>query len=180
MRRWIALAAVLPTIIMGVPAHAAPAKRLTGGRYVALGDTNTTKPKNTRYHGTPFACLRSDHNYPSLVARSLRAGEFVDVSCSAATTKDVFQPQRVLLGVNPAQLDAVTPGTALVTIGIGGNDVGFSRTLYTCAGLSLTAPRGAPCMKHFGTTLTDRVAAAAPRLAAGRRAGPPRGPRARG
>jgi len=178
MRRWIALAAVLPTIIMGVPAHAAPAKRLTGGRYVALGDSFTAGPMIPRNHGTPFACLRSDHNYPSLVARSLRAGEFVDVSCSAATTKDVFQPQRVLLGVNPAQLDAVTPGTALVTIGIGGNDVGFSRTLYTCAGLSLTAPRGAPCMKHFGTTLTDRVAATAPRIAAILKAVHQRAPRA--
>src|SRR3569833_2450053 len=110
MRRWIALAAVLPTIIMGVPAHAAPAKRLTGGRYVALGDSFTAGPMIPRNHGTPFACLRSDHIYPSLVARALRAGEFVDVSCSAATTKDVFQPQRVLLGVTPAQHDAVTPG----------------------------------------------------------------------
>src|SRR3569833_4443542 len=100
------------------------------------------------------------------------------VPAHAATTKDAFQPQRVLLGVNPAQLDAVTPGTALVTIGIGVNDVGFSRTLYTCAGLSLTAPRGAPCMKHFGTTLTDRVAATAPRIAAILKAVPPRAPRA--
>jgi lysophospholipase L1-like esterase len=222
MRRWIALAAVLPTIAGGAPAHAAggppshdralaetpvrpaapyPAPRAltdaqgapagrppvsptgettgrwaqavpdvraraAGGRYVALGDSFTAGPLIPRNHGRPFACLRSDHNYPSLVARALRAGEFVDVSCSAATTADLFRPQKVLLGSNPAQLDAVTLGTALVTVGIGGNDVGFSRTLYTCAGLSLTAPRGAPCMKHFGATLTERVTATAPRIAA--------------
>jgi hypothetical protein len=42
--------------------------------------------------------------------------------------------------------------------------VGFSKTLYTCAGLSITAPKGAPCMKHFGSALTDRVAAAGPKI----------------
>jgi lysophospholipase L1-like esterase len=197
MRRWIALAAVLPALVAGGPAHAAGgpppqtrpgqvsapvraagtpanaaaavesvAAHVAPGRYVALGDSFTAGPLIPRYHGTPFACLRSDHNYPSLVARALRAGEFVDVSCSAATTAEMFRPQRVLLGSNPAQLDAVTRNTALVTVGIGGNDVGFSRTLYTCAGLSLTAPRGAPCMRHFGATLNARVAATAPRIAA--------------
>ncbi len=140
--------------------------RTAGGRYVALGDSFTAGPLIPRQHGSPFACLRSDHNYPSLLARSLHAGVLADVSCSAATTAEMFRPQRVLFGSNPAQLDAVTPDTALVTVGIGGNDIGFSRTLYTCAGLSLTSPRGAPCAKHFGAALTGRVAATAPRIAA--------------
>jgi lysophospholipase L1-like esterase len=207
MRRWIALAAVVPAIITGTPAQAAPAagpgsaevagrdgvsaaraawaprtaaagrgaveprvarvlQRVAGGRYVALGDSFTAGPLIPRHRGKPFACLRSDHNYPSLVANALRVGVLADVSCSAATTADLFRPQRVLLGNNPAQLAAVTPDTALVTVGIGGNDVGFSKTLYTCAGLSLTAPTGAPCMRHFGATLTDRVTATAPRIAA--------------
>jgi lysophospholipase L1-like esterase len=198
MRRWTALAALLPATVIGastpaVPANAAPAgvvragvvsdgeagdgaallaertpsalERVAGGRYVALGDSFTAGPLIPRMHGKPFACLRSDHNYPSLLARSLRTGSFADVSCSAATINDLFRPQHVLLGDNPAQLTAVTPGTALVTVGIGGNDIGFSKTLYTCAGLSLTAPRGAPCMKHFGATLTGRVADAAPKIA---------------
>ncbi|GLY79846.1 SGNH/GDSL hydrolase family protein [Actinoallomurus iriomotensis] len=172
MRRWSALAAVLaPLVTMtAVPAaHAArrptAAALVTGGRYVAMGDSFTAGPMIPRQHGKPFACLRSDHNYPSLLARALKAGEFADVSCTAATITDLFQPQHVLFGENPAQLSAVTPDTALVTVGIGGNDIGFSRTFYTCAGLSITAPKGAPCMKHFGTTLTDRVAAAAPRIA---------------
>jgi lysophospholipase L1-like esterase len=170
MRRWIALAALLPAILIGAPASGSAAppsvlEKIAGGRYVAIGDSFTAGPLIPRQHGRPFACLRSDHNYPSLVARSLRAGTFVDVSCSAATIADLFQPQHVLFGENPAQLSAVTPETALVTVGIGGNDIGFSKTLYTCAGLSLTSPRGAPCAKHFGTELTDRVADAAPRMA---------------
>jgi lysophospholipase L1-like esterase len=193
MRKWTALAAVLPMITMGVPARAAeqaPAasvtaktqrgalERVAGGRYVAMGDSFTAGPMIPRQHGTPFACLRSDHNYPSLVARALRVGTFADVSCSAATIAAMFRPQHVLLGDNPAQLGAVTPDTALVTVGIGGNDVGFSKTLYTCAGLSITAPRGAPCFKHFGTALTDRVAATAPKIAAVLRTIHERAPRA--
>jgi lysophospholipase L1-like esterase len=164
MRRWSALAALLLTLTPGSalaygrsgapapPSASVPVTALvTGGRYVAMGDSFTAGPMIPRHRGKPFACLRSDHNYPSLLARALRAGEFADVSCSAATTDDLFRPQHVLFGDNPAQLSAVTPDTALVTVGIGGNDIGFSRTLYTCAGLSITAPKGAPCMRHFGT-----------------------------
>lgn len=166
------------SLSQAIPAHASPdratgrrpavsaLRKVTGGRYVALGDSFTAGPLIPRHRGKPFACLRSDHNYPSLVARSLHAGTFVDVSCSAATTNDLFRPQHVLLGENPAQLSAVTPDTGLVTVGIGGNDIGFSRTLYTCAGLSLSAPHGAPCAKHLGSTLEARVAETAPQIAA--------------
>jgi lysophospholipase L1-like esterase len=173
MRRWIALAAVLPTIFLGAPAHA------VGGRYVALGDSFTAGPMIPRHQGSPWACLRSDHNYPSLVARAIRPEAFADVSCSAATTADMSRPQQVLFGQNPPQLDAVTPDASLVTIGIGGNDVGFSKTIYTCAGLSLSAPGGAPCMKHFGDTLDRRIAETAPRVAAVLRTIRVRAPRAR-
>jgi lysophospholipase L1-like esterase len=191
MRRWIALAVVVHTITLGLPwpAHAsargraAPRDgllaRIAAGRYVAMGDSFTAGPLIPRQHGSPFACLRSDHNYPSLVARALRPAAFSDVSCTAATTADMSRAQQVLLGKNPPQLDAVTPDTALVTLGIGGNDVGFSRTLYACAGLSLTAPTGAPCMKHFGATLERRVATTAPRIAAILRSVHDRAPRAR-
>lgn len=173
MRRLVALAAVVPLMLLGGPVRAAV------GRYVALGDSFTAGPLIPRRHGTPFACLRSDHNYPSLVARALHPAEFADVSCSAATTADLSRPQQVLFGQNPPQLDAVTPDTTLVTVGIGGNDVGFSRTLYTCAGLSLSAPTGAPCLKHFGTTLDRRAAETAPRIAAVLRSIRERAPRAR-
>ncbi len=173
MRRWIALTAVLPTIVLGGPIQAAT------GRYVALGDSFTAGPLIPKQHGKPFACLRSDHNYPALVARSLRLTKFTDVSCSAATTADMARPQQVLFGHNIAQLDAVTPDTALVTVGIGGNDVGFSKTLYACAGLSVTAPAGAPCLRHFGATLDRRVTDTAPRVAAVLQSIRARAPRAR-
>jgi lysophospholipase L1-like esterase len=197
MRTLIALAAILPTIILGGPARAhatvdargplararhgavPPLASAAGLRYVAMGDSFTAGPLIPRQHGTPFACLRSDHNYPSLVARALRGVALADVSCTAATTLDLTRPQQVLFGRNPAQLDAVTPDTGLVTLSIGGNDVGFSKTLYTCAGLSLTAPTGAPCMKHFGAALERRVADTAPKIAAVLQGIRERAPRAR-
>ncbi len=159
-------------------ARAAPA-RAAGVRYVALGDSFTAGPFIPHRHGRPIGCLRSDHNYPSLVARALRPATFTDVSCSAARTADLTHPQSVLLGHNPPQLDAVTPDTTLVTLGIGGNDIGYSHIVLTCAALSVTAPTGAPCARHFGATLDRSIADTAPKIAAALRAIHARAPRAR-
>jgi hypothetical protein len=76
--------------------------------------------------------LRSDHDYPRLLARVLGA-HLRDVSCSGATTADVHRPQVVGYGTLSArlrpQLRAVRRGTDLVTVGIGGNDGGLFATL---------------------------------------------------
>lgn len=72
-------------------------------------------------------CLRSDHNYGSLVASALKAGSYTDVTCSAAKLSAMTQAQYAgLPWGNTPQLDAVTADTDLVTIGIGGNDLGVS------------------------------------------------------
>ena len=68
----------------------------------------------------PNRCTRSIDNYAHQLARR-RNLDLVDVSCGGATTANVLQPW----GELPAQIDALTPDTALVTITIGGNDVGF-------------------------------------------------------
>ncbi|GAA0334550.1 SGNH/GDSL hydrolase family protein [Actinoallomurus spadix] len=216
MRRWPALVALVPALVVGGPVRAvtasggsvqavtapggsaravtatgdparvltltsgpARAVTLTGGRYVALGDSFTAGPFIPHRHGTPIACLRSDHNYPSLVARMLQPASFTDVSCSAATTADLSRSQSVLFGHNKPQLDAVTRDTTLVTIGIGGNDIGYSRIVLTCAAFSLTDHRGAPCRRYYGTTLDRRIDDTAPKIAAILRAVHDRAPRAR-
>lgn len=88
-----------------------------------------------------------------------------DVSCSGATTADMTSAQ----GAVPAQFDALDRGTDLVTVTIGGNDIGFSTVLGTCAQVSATDPAGAPCRTHFtstGTdTVTDSIARTAPKIA---------------
>jgi lysophospholipase L1-like esterase len=51
------------------------------------------------------------------------------VTCSGATTAHLLGPWREL----PAQSDALTPETALVTITIGGNDIGYIGGLFAAS-----------------------------------------------
>src|SRR5690242_3722986 len=99
---------------------------VTPVNYVALGDSYAAGPLIPAQNGSPAGCLRSDHNYPHLVAAADRAASFTDVSCQGATTGNMTQPQGVGLGTNPPQLNALSAGTTLVTLQIGGNDIGFS------------------------------------------------------
>ncbi|MFT3874670.1 MAG: SGNH/GDSL hydrolase family protein [Nocardioides sp.] len=129
-------------------------------RYVALGDSYTSGPYLTPYAENGDACLRSAANYPALVAQRLHLTSYVDVSCAAATTRDLTHGQRALLGgrLAPPQLAAVTSATDLVTIGIGGNDEGlFGSIVGACLGSGT-----AGCPRQFAdpATLTARLASA--------------------
>jgi lysophospholipase L1-like esterase len=75
----------------------------------------------TRVPGSPRRAGRSTGNYAHLLARALGL-DLHDVTFSGATTGDLLRPSA---GGQPAQLAAVTPDTALVTITAGGNDVGY-------------------------------------------------------
>jgi lysophospholipase L1-like esterase len=133
--------------------------------------------------GTPAGCLRSTHNYSGDVRAVIRAGRYVDAACSDATTADMTRPQQTLAGTNRPQFDALGPRDSLVTITIGGNDVGFRSILTTCVALSVTSPSGDPCKEHFTAGGTDRLAAAVkaagPKVAAVLRGIHRRAPRAR-
>src|SRR5689334_10507712 len=73
------------------------------GRYVALGDSYTAGPLIPNQSLNPLGCLRSDHNYPHLVQPSLTTASFSDVSCSGATTDDMFNAQSTEIGTNPPE-----------------------------------------------------------------------------
>jgi lysophospholipase L1-like esterase len=93
-----------------------------GSRYVAMGSSFAAGPGlPTRVPGSPRRAGRSTGNYAHLVANTLGL-DLHDVTFSGATTGDILSPSAA---GQPAQLDAVTPGTSLVTITGGGNDVGF-------------------------------------------------------
>ncbi|MFI5528508.1 SGNH/GDSL hydrolase family protein [Kitasatospora sp. NPDC051853] len=132
------------------------------GRYVALGDSYTSGLGVPPQGGDPAGCFRSGVNYPALVAKELGAAEFADVSCSSARTPDLTAPQKVKGGVNPAQFDALSPGTELVTLGIGANDAGFMDVLTRCGVASFT---GRGCRAEFtakggADEVSGRIAAA--------------------
>lgn len=130
----------------GAPASSATPTPPSYESYVALGDSFTAAPYVPT---TDLAngCLRSNRNYPTLVAERLDIADLTDVSCSAAQTRDLRRPQRTFRGTRvPAQLDALTEQTDLVTIGIGGNDFNlFGNLLQTCTTLRVIDPQGAPC-----------------------------------
>lgn len=110
--------------------------------YVALGDSYTAAPF-VPVTDLANGCLRSSGNYPSLVAKALKIKHFRDVSCSAARSRDIEGGQHTAGRFRvPPQLAAVRRTTALVTLGIGGNDDGlFARILGGCRtrGCQLTA-----------------------------------------
>jgi lysophospholipase L1-like esterase len=167
-----ALALGLVAVTAG-PAAAAPDDLTPDDRsleYVALGDSYTAGPGIPNQIPESGGCGRSDHNYPHLVAAPLGVEGFTDVSCGSATTEHMAQAQPLPGGLtNGPQLDALAPTTDVVTLGIGGNDVGFGEIIVTCAVRSLVLPITAPCRDHYnrnGDELGERIAATAPKVAA--------------
>ncbi len=94
-------------------------------RYVALGDSYSSGTGTNAYGLSP-SCQRSRHAYPALVAKRRSNLKLVFAACAGATTDDVLLDQ-------VSQLDEAT---RLVTITIGGNDVGFAQVLGVCVRLS--------------------------------------------
>ena len=153
-----ALALVAAPVAASSPASAADTEPPTGGRYVALGDSFVSSPLTGMPVGIPVGCYRTQNNYPRQVAAALRVAEFADRSCGGATTANLFHPQSVIGGSNAPQLDAITIDTTLVTLGIGGNDLGISGLMQRCAAMTETR---ASCLDSWSPgdndTLVQRI-----------------------
>ncbi|MGI5130395.1 SGNH/GDSL hydrolase family protein [Pseudonocardia sp. CA-107938] len=149
----VAVAALAGLVLSTAPAGAAET-----GRYVALGDSYASAPLVPVQTGQPAGCLRSTHNYPSLVAKGLGITDVRDVTCGGATTKDMTSAQPVTGGSNPPQLDAVTVDAALVSVTIGGNDIGFGEIIQQCATRSPLKPTGSACKDFYTSGGTDQLA----------------------
>ncbi|HWJ98706.1 MAG TPA: SGNH/GDSL hydrolase family protein, partial [Acidimicrobiales bacterium] len=113
----------------------------------------------------PLGCLRSTKNYPSIARTKIKAAKFKDVSCSGATTTHFFNEQGVTPGPNQPQFNSLNANTKVVTIGIGGNDIGFSGIVKNCATLD---PFSAGCKGDYVTgghdLLAEKIAATAPKI----------------
>ena len=120
MRKRIAVAALSLPLALALAACASAALP-PQARYVAMGSSFAAGPGVTVPADSPSTrCSRSADNYAHQLARR-RNLALTDVSCGGATTAHVLGPWNEL----PAQIDALSPDTALVTITIGGNDIGF-------------------------------------------------------
>ena len=109
-------------------------------KYVALGDSFAAVGRiapGAWAGGGPVTCVRTDDAYPTVVARELGVGTFVNATCGGATLDDFWEPGRT--GA-PPQLEALDEDTDLVSMTIGGNDVGFAAVIIACALRPNTAP----------------------------------------
>jgi lysophospholipase L1-like esterase len=144
----------------------AAATPTSAAKYVGLGDSAASGPVIPYQIPAPLGCWRSDHNFAHVVAPALGVS-LKDVSCSGARTDHMWTPQDVFLGPNPPQLDALSTDTRLVTLQIGGNDIGFGEIVDRC---TTASPFGHPCQDIYVVDGVDRLAAriqaAAPKVAA--------------
>jgi hypothetical protein len=156
-------ALALVVVAMAMLGAAAGASAAT---YTALGDSYASGPLIPNQSLNPLGCLRSDHNYAHLTAAA-KGLTLTDVSCSGATTNDMTEAQNVEPGPNPPQFNGLSSSTGVVSVTIGGNDIGFSEIIESCITYN---PFSTPCKDKYDPgghdQLAERIAAAAPKVAA--------------
>lgn len=148
------------------PAGAATAPRYQ--EYVALGDSYTSStgfsmvPDQTF---VPLGCAQSVSDYPHQVASLLKVPAFRDASCGGATTNNFSGPQATQAGTNAPQFDRISSTTDLITIGIGGNDIGLVGLAQECLQSTLVSCKS----KHVKNGVDDvsaKIAATQPKIEA--------------
>ena len=142
------------------------AAQARAANYTALGDSYAAGPLIPNQSLNPLGCLRSDHNYAHLAAPSIGL-TLRDPSCSGAKTNNMTESQSVEFGTNPPQFNSLDAGTTVVSITIGGNDIGFSEVAQSCITVN---PFSTPCKDKYMAggkdQLAERIAATAPKVAA--------------
>jgi lysophospholipase L1-like esterase len=156
------VALVLAAVALFAAVAAAGAR---AANYVALGDSYAAGPLIPNQL-SPLGCLKSDHNYAHLAAPGIGL-TLRDPSCSGATTVHMTQPQSVEFGTNPPQFNSIDSSTSVVSLTIGGNDIGFSEVAESCITLN---PFSSPCKNKYDPggkdQLAERIEATAPKVAA--------------
>ena len=114
--------------VLMVAALAVPASAASADNYVALGDSYSSGV-GTNSYTLSSSCLRSTYAYPYLLSQQRANTSLNFVACSGAKTTDVMANQ----------ISAVTSTTNIVTISIGGNDLGFASIIANCTILDCNA-----------------------------------------
>jgi len=140
-----ALALGLAAAITGT---GSPAMAATSVHYVALGDSYSSGVGAGDESGS---CDLSPNAYGPLWASANSPASFTFDACSGATTSTVVS----------GQLSALSASTTLVSITIGGNDVGFSSIMETCILESTSSCESAVAKaeQYATTTLPGSLAA---------------------
>lgn len=134
-RRLARVAAITGTALavlgLSTPAMATPARQV----YVAMGDSFAAGPLILPQSDL-FTCARSSINYAGLLAKKIDAAVLRDVTCSSATTENFANSQAGnVFGTAAPQYNALSTDTTLVTVQIGGNDIGLVGLAESCLNL---------------------------------------------
>lgn len=116
---------LLGTAVAGVVALVvtlAPPAAAAGANYVALGDSYSSGVGAGDYLASGGNCQRSPHAYSQLWAEANAPASYTSVACGGARTVDVINNQ----------LSALSADTTLISMSIGGNDVGFGNVIKDC------------------------------------------------
>ncbi|MEU6161218.1 SGNH/GDSL hydrolase family protein [Streptomyces sp. NPDC047130] len=153
LRRTLAAAVAASAVALGLAVQ--PAQAADPLDYVALGDSYSAGSGVSPTDFSSPLCLRSQVNYPKVIAGRTGA-RLTDVTCGAAQTKHFTQAQYPLV---PPQVNAVTADTDLITLTIGGNDNStFIGALLACGSAGVvTGGYGNPCEALHGSRFTDAV-----------------------
>lgn len=169
----LAAGALAPAQLAGAQPAAAAAYQ-----WVALGDSYTAgviQAAGDVFEIPRDGCERTDQSYPQVIDRDL--GSLLDltnVSCGAATIDDVtFRAQEPIgrhlpplsedpdypFPAVPPQSEAVGPGTDVITVGVGGNTLGFADILFQCLHLGAGGGgTGTPCKDDLAAGVPGRLA----------------------
>jgi lysophospholipase L1-like esterase len=133
-------------------------------QWVGLGDSFAAGPLIPNQTLNPLGCLRSTRNF-ARIAAPIAGQPLTDVSCSGARTDHMLGAQSTDAGTNPPQFNALSASTRVVSVQIGGNDIGFSEILQNC---STVNPFGKPCQNRYVRNGVDelraRIANTAPKI----------------
>ncbi|MER6343930.1 SGNH/GDSL hydrolase family protein [Streptomyces sp. NPDC001595] len=169
----LAAGALVPAQFAGArPAAAAEQKQ-----WVALGDSYTAgviRAAGDIFEVPRDGCDRTDRSYPQVIDRDLGVlFELTNVSCGAATIENVTDTPQHPIGRHlpplsedpdypfppvPPQSEAVGPDTDVITVGVGGNTLGFADLLSRCTQLGgESGGKGTPCKDALAAGIPDRL-----------------------
>ncbi|ANP49440.1 lysophospholipase L1-like esterase [Streptomyces griseochromogenes] len=162
-----------------VPAQLAAAQPAAAASYdwVALGDSYTAgviPAAGDTFEVPRDGCERTDQSYPQVIDRDLGSlFDLTNVSCGAATIENVTFRAQEPIGRHlppfsedpdypfppvPPQSAAVGRGTDVVTVGVGGNTLGFADILFQCLQLGAgSGGEGTPCRDDLAADIPGRL-----------------------
>ena len=163
----------------GSPAPRTPYEQAVSGRYVAMGDSYSSGECAWDYEpGTDFddrddlwpfnngeeahnRCHRSAAAYARILSGSNAfAGGSTFVACSGSEIPDLDNPNHKETGEKP-QTDALGDDVSLVTLTLGGNDLGFAKVVEDCI---INGESGVPFLASCQEKHNQRIARQLPEL----------------